>query len=274
MTYHGYSDTVENLTIGANNSGNPRIDAVVAYVDLSASPNSDASNVLKFTVVAGTPASSPVVPSDSEIQAAIGAGNPFIRLAEVLVNNGASIILNSNITDKRISPTIFLPEVIIGGSSKVDNIQEKTTNSGVNIDGVELKDSQVYSDQINEKTTNSGVNIDGLQIKDNQVPLPTPLYTATDGATITFDLAVSRNQIVTLGGNRTLAVSNAQTGMVFMIHLKQDATGGRTVNFWSGIQWQDGTTPILTTTANKIDTFGFVCIGTNQYLGFIVGQNL
>jgi hypothetical protein len=29
-----------------------------------------------------------------------------------------------------------------------------------------------------------------------------------------------------------------------------------------------------TTTANKADTFGFICTGTNTYYGYIVGQNL
>jgi hypothetical protein len=100
------------------------------------------------------------------------------------------------------------------------------------------------------------------------------LTTATDGATVTFDLSQSRNWIVTLGGNRTLALSNVVTGMVFMITLKQDGTGSRTVTWWSGISWIDGTVPTLTTTANKADTFGFICTGTNTYYGYIVGQNL
>jgi hypothetical protein len=106
------------------------------------------------------------------------------------------------------------------------------------------------------------------------IKLPTPFSTATDGATVTFDLAQSRNWIVTLGGNRTLALSNVLTGMVFMITLKQDGTGSRTVTWWSGISWAGGIAPTLTTTANKADTFGFICTGTNTYYGYVVGQNL
>src|SRR5690349_11459026 len=36
MTYHGVSDAIENLAIGANSSGNPRLDAIVIYVDIGA----------------------------------------------------------------------------------------------------------------------------------------------------------------------------------------------------------------------------------------------
>lgn len=50
--------------------------------------------------------------------------------------------------------------------SGIDTISEKTAGAGVTIDGVKLKDSQVYTDQINEKTSAVGVTIDGLLIKD------------------------------------------------------------------------------------------------------------
>lgn len=96
------SDATENRTIGNNTSGNTRIDAVVLYIDLGATPNSQSSNVAKISVVQGTPSSSPVAPSDSAIQTAIGGSNPFIRLAHVTVVNNASSITNANIEDRRV----------------------------------------------------------------------------------------------------------------------------------------------------------------------------
>lgn len=100
-------------------------------------------------------------------------------------------------------------------------------------------------------------------------------YTAdTDGATVTFNMATSNKHTVTLGGNRTLAVSNDKVGQAFLIVLKQDATGSRTVTWWAGILWAGGSVPTLTTTANKADAFGFVKTATGAYYGFIVGQNL
>lgn len=89
-----------SAVIGANSSGNSRIDAVVLYIDLSASANSDISNVAKLAVVAGTPAGSPVAPSDGDIQTALGASNPFIRLANVTVASGAVSIVTANISNK------------------------------------------------------------------------------------------------------------------------------------------------------------------------------
>lgn len=99
------------------------------------------------------------------------------------------------------------------------------------------------------------------------------LTTDTDGATVTFDKNVSDWHTVTLGGNRTLAVSNMATGDRIVINLKQDATGSRTVTWFSGISWFGGSAPTLTTTANKTDSFGFLCTAANTYLGYILGQN-
>lgn len=96
----------------------------------------------------------------------------------------------------------------------------------------------------------------------------------TDGATVTFDLAAISKHQVTLGGNRTLALSNAHVGQFFMIKLIQDGTGSRTVTWFTTIKWANGSTPILTTTANKADWFGFVCTSSGNYDGFIIAQNV
>lgn len=104
--------------------------------------------------------------------------------------------------------------------------------------------------------------------------LQTAWYDETDGATVTFNLSNANRQKVTLGGNRTLALSNVVPGQAFMLRLKQDATGSRTVTWFSGISWAGGSAPTLTTTANKADLFGFVQTGTNTYDGFVIGQNI
>lgn len=100
------------------------------------------------------------------------------------------------------------------------------------------------------------------------------ITTATDGATVTFDLSLGNVHTVTLGGNRTLALSNASTGQVFVLRLVQDATGSRTVTWFSTIKWAYGATPTLTATASKTDVFAFICTGSGTYDGFILGQNL
>src|SRR5207253_7431019 len=86
-----------------------------------------------------------------------------------------------------------------------------------------------------------------------------------DGATITFDMSVTDDHAVTLGGNRTLAVSNVTTGQKFLLALKQDGTGTRTVTWFSGISWAGGAAPTLTATINKTDLLGFRCTGAGAY---------
>lgn len=74
----------------------------------------------------------------------------------------------------------------------------------------------------------------------------------TDGATITFDCSVSNRHIVILGGNRTLAISNATSGQIIILELVQDGTGSRTVTWFVG--------PALTVTMT-IATPGVVTSG-------------
>ena len=96
----------------------------------------------------------------------------------------------------------------------------------------------------------------------------------SDGATITFSMATSNLHTVTLGGNRTLALSNVSVGQPFILRLVQDATGSRTVTWFSTIKWPGGSAPTLTTTANKTDVFGFICTSADNYDAFIIGMNL
>lgn len=104
------------------------------------------------------------------------------------------------------------------------------------------------------------------------------LGSETDGTTVTFDLSdTTKGNIrnVVLAGNRTLAVTNATVGQVFILNLTQDETGSRTVTWFStSIKWPDNVAPVLSTGANKTDSFGFICTGTGTYNGYIVGQNL
>ena len=107
-----------------------------------------------------------------------------------------------------------------------------------------------------------------------------PIFTASvptivadsDGATITFNMNSGNLHSVTLGGNRTLAVSNVATNQSFVVILKQDGTGSRTVTWWSGIKWVGASAPTLTTTASRWDIFAFIYDGTD-YFGSVVGQN-
>jgi hypothetical protein len=98
--------------------------------------------------------------------------------------------------------------------------------------------------------------------------------TESDASTITFDLSDGKLHKATLGGNRTLAVSNATVGQSFVVRLAQDGNGLRTVTWWSTIRWVYETEPVLSPGGGMVDVFGFICIASGQYDGFVVGQNL
>jgi len=88
------NDATVNAVIGANASGNPRIDIITLKVDTAATPDGNASNVGSIYVTAGTPAASPVAPATP---------SNHLLLANVAVANGAVSIVTANITDKRVS---------------------------------------------------------------------------------------------------------------------------------------------------------------------------
>ena len=156
-----------------------------------------------------------------------------------------------NDADDTTSGTVTMANLIIGDAG---NIGSASDNDAVAI----ASDGEVT---LSQRTTFSKAQ-------------KTPIKSNTDGATVTFDLDEANTHTVTLGGDRTLALSNADVGQKFIIRLQQDATGNRTVTWFSGIDWPGNLVPTLTTTASKTDVFGFICTGTDAYDGFVIGYKL
>lgn len=101
--YMVFMDAAENITLATADGSNPRIDLIVAYVDVSVVDDTNPNNPGAFLIdnVTGTPSGSPAVPNNAAIQAVIGASNPYIILARVAVAAGATTITNANVTDVR-----------------------------------------------------------------------------------------------------------------------------------------------------------------------------
>ena len=154
-----------------------------------------------------------------------------------------------------------------------------TAGSGVVIDGSDRINIHGGSGHFLNLEVEDTLNISGVatfdQVTTFQSGLKTNINTEADAATITFDMDQSNVHMVTLGDNRTLAVSNVDVGQKFLVRLQQDSTGSRTVTWWGNIQWAEGgTEPTLTTTADKADLFGFLSPSGGYYDGFVVGQNI
>lgn len=95
--------------------------------------------------------------------------------------------------------------------------------------------------------------------------------TSTGSTETINDVSSYTINVLTLTANCTLTFPTASAGKSFMLVLKQDATGSRTVTWPGSVKWPGGTAPTLTTTASKTDVISFICVdGTNWY-GFVGG---
>lgn len=95
---------------------------------------------------------------------------------------------------------------------------------------------------------------------------------ANTSTAYTIDLANGTLQILTLTGNCTFTFPSAVVGKSFMLLLKQDGTGSRTVTWPASVKWPSSTAPTVTGTASRLDKYVFTSDGTNWY-GSNAGQN-
>jgi hypothetical protein len=83
------------------------------------------------------------------------------------------------------------------------------------------------------------------------------------GTALTLDFNNGNCQLVTLTGNITFTFSNPQPGARYLLELKQDGTGSRTVTWPAAVKWSGGVAPTLTTTAGQTDIICLYYNGTN-----------
>lgn len=80
-----------------------------------------------------------------------------------------------------------------------------------------------------------------------------------DGATITIDASLGSEFTVTLGGNRTLTITNPTSGQRIIFRPTQDATGSRTITLDANFRYgTDIPLVVLSTGASLTDYVGFV----------------
>ncbi len=102
---------------------------------------------------------------------------------------------------------------------------------------------------------------------------PERVYPLVDAATITPDFAAAKTFTVTLGGNRTLGnPANVGPGG-YLLRVKQDGTGGRTLAFGDRFRFSGGIAPVLTAAAGAEDILSIVNFGGNE-LYLAVNSNM
>ena len=107
-----------------------------------------------------------------------------------------------------------------------------------------------------------------------------PISNEGTASSFTFDLDTSNVFSGTLSAASTLTTSNGDVGQRFLVRLKQDGTGGRTVGTWFGnrVSWPGGSAPTLSSSANLVDLFGFLVTSgtapTLYYDGFTIATGI
>lgn len=102
-------------------------------------------------------------------------------------------------------------------------------------------------------------NVNTVSSSTSSYTIPSPAsYTIHD---ITFDATC------------TVTMPTATAGQSFTVLCRQDGTGGRTVTF-SGVLWEAGVTPTLTSTASALDVIVFICVDGSNWMGFVSGLDM
>jgi hypothetical protein len=128
----------------------------------------------------------------------------------------------------------------------------------INGTGLDLSSDRSYT--INTGLTLTDLESSNVKAQTFQLTQPTAINSTT---TTTLDLSTGNLLELVLTGPTTLAFSNPQIG-TYIIKVKQDGTGGRTLTFPS-MKWSDAAVPTITTAANAIDLITLIYDGTHYY---------
>ena len=239
----------------------------------------------------------------SGVEVEYTAGDNFARVSAIGLSGWTNGTFSTNANLNAVSgwalKTIGNSGVSVSGwangtfstNANVNNVSgwiDNTTTTRDNAVSGWANGTFITSDTNTTYTAGSGLTLVGTEFNVSSVggsgsleglivdkAIKSKINTEADGGTITFNMNDSNTHMATLGGNRTLAVSNAASGQKFILRLKQDSAGSRTVTWFNTIYWAEGgTAPTLTTTANKADVFGFLCTSGGYYDGFVIGQNI
>ena len=215
--------------------------------------------------------------------------------AGYLKNNGSGAFSYTTPTTADISPSTnrnYITDAQAGVLSNTSgsNTGDETTStiktklgitdpsiSGNNNDQIQILTSSVGSGEllfkdlydINTSLFDDKASLSAAQnnftgdLKAKTYILTNPTTTTASTSTTTINLATGNVLEVLLNANTTLSFTNPRIG-TYIIKIKQDDTGGRTVTFPT-IKWADDAVPTITATRNRTDLVTLIYDGTHYY---------
>lgn len=183
--------------------------------------------------------------------------------------NGTTALMSRSGANISVAPTNIANAQIAAGAaidiSKLSGVAATShVHAGEDITSGTVADARIASTIARDSEVASAIN--------------PPFVTLTDGATITVTCDTAKefqNATVTLGGNRTLAISGAVNGMKGVIIVKQDGAGSRTLALPASSNVGSGGLGVLTlsSAANSIDTIAWLYDGTNYLWSKLLNYN-
>jgi len=215
--------------------------------------------------------------------------------AGYLKNNGSGAFSYTTPTTADISPSTnknYLTDTQAGVLSNTSGINtgDETTStiktklgitdpaiSGNNNDQIQILTSSVGSGELlfkdlydinttlfdDKASLSAAQNIFTGDLKAKTYILTNPTTTTASTSTTTINLATGNVLEVLLNANTTLSFTNPRIG-TYIIKIKQDGTGNKTVTFPT-IKWADDAVPTITATANRTDLVTLIYDGTHYY---------
>jgi hypothetical protein len=176
---------------------------------------------------------------------------------------------NLYFTDARVRTALSAGTGLSYNSSTgVFTINASTTNvsEGANLYYTDTRARAAISKSGNELSYNNSTGVIGKN---------KAIQALADGTPITFDVSAGYNAVITLVGNRTLAISNAIAGEYYTLKVVQDATGGHSLALPGTCKVIGGGAGAvsLTPAAGAVDILTFYYNGTNYYVNYGLNYN-
>ena len=195
--------------------------------------------------------------------------------ASIIASGGMTLTCTDCITDTNVSDTLTASD-LVAGSSVVSNteVDNDLTISGGVIDNSIIGGTTAAAGTFTNLTITASSTINRLWVGLNGATTTSlavtgrmsyPVASTTGATAITINANNGKHQRIILEGNSTIIMNSTSSsptdGTVVILHIHQDSTGSRTVEFSSKRHfWTDGNgaTTSINQTANSCTNVGFI----------------